>query len=370
MSDEDLSLDPAHPRQTQSLYGHADAERELSSGFASGRLPHAWLIGGPRGIGKATLAYRFARFILANSGDNAVQSSLFGAAPSSVSLELAGEHPAFRRVASRAHADLLTIERSINIKTGKLRQEIAVEDARRMPDFFAKTAGEGGYRIAIVDAADELNRHSANALLKIVEEPPPQALILIVTHSSGAVLPTIRSRCRRLTLRPLSDKAMDAFFKERLPNLAGDDRAIILRLAEGSPGRALNLAELDAPELFKALLKLLETVPRLDIPSLHKFADELGRGASDASFRTAMDLLVWWLSRLIKGVGQGGWSEEVLPGEAAILHQLSASVKLDRWIDAWEKCCRLLERRDAVNLDRKQVILSVFFTISEAARAA
>src|SRR5256886_9501659 len=189
--------EPAPPRETGVLYGHGEAEQALLGAYRSGRFPHAWLIAGPAGIGKATLAYRMARFMLAHPDPRApvVQNAK--------SLQVPADHPAARRIAAQAHSDLLVLERTINEKTGKLRQDIQVDDVRRTVAFFGSTPGEGGWRVAIVDAVDELNESGANALLKILEEPPRRAVLLLVSRSAPRVLPTMRSRCRSLRVRPL-----------------------------------------------------------------------------------------------------------------------------------------------------------------------
>ena len=197
MSEADTDFEVKRPRETTALFGHADAERSLLEAYKSGRIAHAWLIGGPPGIGKATLAYRLARFVLAHPDPAAP-----GAQKAS-SLAVAADHPVARRIAAQAQADLLVLERVINEQTDKLYTVIRVDDVRRAVPFFGSTAGEGGWRIAIVDAVDDLQREGANALLKVLEEPPPRTLLLLVSHAPGRELPTIRSRCRRLLLRPL-----------------------------------------------------------------------------------------------------------------------------------------------------------------------
>jgi len=176
------------PRETAVLYGHKAAEKAVLEAYRSGRLPHALLISGPCGIGKATFAYRIARFMFAHPDPAAAEVQ------SATSLQVPAEHPVSRRIAAQAQPDLLLLERTINEKTGKLRQDIAVDDVRKTISFFGSTAGSGGWRIAIVDAVDELNEHGANALLKILEEPPRKALLLLVSHSPASVLPTIRQR--------------------------------------------------------------------------------------------------------------------------------------------------------------------------------
>src|SRR5476649_154895 len=199
MSDDDTDTsDVLLPRETSVLFGHTEAEQALLASYKSGRIPHAWLIGGTPGIGKATLAYRLARFVLAHPDPQspAVQKAK--------SLAVDPENPVARRIAAQAQGDLLVLERTINEQTGKLYTVIRVDDVRRSVPFFGSTAGEGGWRIAIVDAIDDLQREGANALLKVLEEPPARTLLLLISHAPGRELPTIRSRCRRLLLRPLS----------------------------------------------------------------------------------------------------------------------------------------------------------------------
>src|SRR5262249_29566485 len=178
---------PPLPRETTVLYGHAQAERALLAAYRGARFPHAWLIGGPVGIGKATLAYRMARFVLTHP-DPGVPT-----VRTAKSLNVDADHPVARRIAAQAQGDLLVLERTINEKTNKLYQDIRVDDVRRTVTFFGSTAGEGGWRIAIVDPVDELNPSGANALLKVLEEPPRRTVLLLVSHSAARVLPTIRS---------------------------------------------------------------------------------------------------------------------------------------------------------------------------------
>jgi DNA polymerase-3 subunit delta' len=189
--------EPPHPHETRVLFGHAEAEQMLLSAYRGGRIPHAWLIGGERGIGKATLAFRMARFVLANPDPKAP------AVQRATALDVPADHPVARRIAGQAHSDLLMLERVINEKTGKLFTVIRVEDVRRSVAFFGSTAGEGGWRVAVVDSVDELNGPSENALLKVLEEPPPRALLLLVSNAPGRVLPTFRSGCRTVILGPL-----------------------------------------------------------------------------------------------------------------------------------------------------------------------
>ncbi|MGB6748002.1 MAG: DNA polymerase III subunit delta', partial [Xanthobacteraceae bacterium] len=251
------------PRATTVLFGQEHAEAGLLAAYRSGRVPHAFLIAGPLGVGKATLAYRMARFVLAHpdpmASDVAAATSLF----------VDAKHPVARRIAAQAQPDLLIIERTLNDK-GVLHKQIAVEDIRKTVTFFGSTAGEGGWRIAIVDAVDELNRSGANALLKVLEEPPERALLLLVSHSAARVPATLRSRCRILTLRPLGKADLAAALAAATGEAADDpDIAAAAAAADGSVARALAFLDEGALALRQQALGLLDRLPALDAKALH-----------------------------------------------------------------------------------------------------
>ena len=252
---EDLEVRP--PRETAELFGHADAEQAMLASYKTGRMPHAWLIAGEPGIGKATLAYRLARFVHAHP-DPAAE-----AVQRATSLAVDAAHPVTRRVAAQAQGDLLVLERTINEQTGKLYTVIRVDDVRRTVAFFGSTPGEGGWRIAIVDAVDELQREGANALLKVLEEPPARALLLLVSHAPGRELPTIRSRCRRLLLRPLG-AADVARAVAAATGRSADDAEVseAAAAADGSVGRALRLLDGSALALRQRVLDLFAQLPQ------------------------------------------------------------------------------------------------------------
>jgi DNA polymerase-3 subunit delta' len=365
------------PRETAELFGHEAAERVLRTAWDSGRLPHAWLIGGIGGIGKATLAFRFARFVLAREGDGAAAGAaaasgpgLFGALPEAASpgLFLPPDHPVFRRVRAGGHADLLTIERRFDDKRGRMKTEIAVDDVREVTAFLRRTSGEGGWRVVVIDGVDRMNASGHNALLKILEEPPARALLLLVTEAPGGLLPTIRSRCRKLALEPLTEAAVRLLLDRHRAELPEADRAALARLAEGSIGHALTLADAGGLDLYRQMVAVLGTLPRLDQRAAHAFAEALGR-KSDEAFETASGLLVWWLTRLIRSGARGTAAAEVVPGEAALISRLlgqGGDGGLDRWLDVWEKITQVFARAEAVNLDRKQVVLNALLGIEAA----
>src|SRR4030088_3082874 len=247
-----------HPRETTALFGHREAETALLNAFRSGRIPHAWLIGGAQGIGKATLAYRMARFVLAH------RNPLASDVQRAETLRVVPSGPVARHVAAGAHGGLLTLQRTLNDK-GVMRTVITVDETRETISFFGSTAAVEGWRVCIVDTVDELNPNAANALLKILEEPPRQSLFLLVSHAPARVLPTIQSRCRKLALRPL---AVDDVIRAaaQAANVGNDDPALseAADAAEGSAARALTLLGGDALKLHQRTAALLATPPRGD----------------------------------------------------------------------------------------------------------
>jgi len=350
------------PRENPDLVGQEVAEAALLAAYRSGRLPHAWLLAGPRGVGKATLAFRFARFLFAQAGRD-----LF--APPASSLALAPDHLVFRRVASGGHSDLLVVERGIDPKRKKLRGEIVVDDTRKVAGFLRLTPAEGQWRVVILDDVDLMNRNAANALLKILEEPPQRALLLLISDNPGRLLPTIRSRCRILALRPLPNALVMEALERYRPDLSLGDRQMLARLADGSIGRALDLDAAGGIPLYRSLVKLIAQLPDLDGAQLHALADNVLRGDSEDAFRLMSELLPGWLARMVALASGGAAAERAaLPGEAETMRRLAARRGLDQWIDVWEKLTELFAQAESVNLDRKQTVLNAFFALEEAAR--
>ncbi|MEX2628633.1 MAG: DNA polymerase III subunit delta' [Tistlia sp.] len=358
------------PRANPLLLDQEAAEARLLEAEASGRLPHAWLFVGPRGIGKATLAFRFARYLLAGGAAAVGQEGpgLFGEVPAPASLAMSPEHPVFHQVRASGHPDLVTIAREVDAKTGRTKRDISVESVRKATDFLRLTSAGGGRRLVVVDSADDMNPNSANALLKVLEEPPQAAILLLVSHSPGALLPTIRSRCRTLALRPLPTETVERLLGEFRPELEAEDRRGLAVLAEGSIGRAEALAELGGLALYRELLRYLEALPRLDVARLHEFGERLARDSSGEAFRTVGELLERWLARLLR-VGAGGAPPpEVVPGEAELIARLLQRSSLESWLQLWERLSGLFSRTEGASLDRKQAILTAFLALQ--ARAA
>lgn len=339
-TDEDDGGQP-QPRETTELFGHDGAEREFLDVYRSGRVPHAWLIGGEPGIGKATLAYRIARFVLAHPDPSKV--------PPTASLALAPDHRTVRRIAVGAHPDLLALERTPDDKTGRLRTVITVDQVRRLVTFFGSTAGEGGWRIAIVDSADELKHpEGSNALLKMLEEPPPRSLFLLVSHAPGRLLPTIRSRCRQLALRPPGPADVVRAATAALGAQA--DQQALLAAAEASQGsvaRAIALAGGPMLALREKIAALLLALPATDARALQALGDLIDRE------RGLLEVFVGAIR---------DWLSAQLDAEAGNLARLA------RLADLWERLNRSAREVETYNLERKPLVFSVFGLLAEATR--
>ena len=358
-----MSEDTLDPRDNTELIGQGAAEKSFLQAWESGRLAHAWLLTGPKGIGKATLAFRIARFVL--SGGNDQGGGLFGdAAPAT--LQMSSDHPIFRRIASGGHADFKLIERGwADDKQSKRKSEITVDDVRDVGGFMSLTPAEGGWRVVIVDAADEMNRNSANAILKVLEEPPKRALMLLIGHSPGRLLPTIRSRCRRLTMPPLERDTVVELLRRHHPDLSPPELQGLAALAEGSIGRALALHEQGGMDLYGGMVGLLGGLPKLPVTALHDFAERIGRQADSVSLFG--ELFSGWLAQGARRAA-GGQGAEVVSGEADLQRRLVARAGLERWTVLWERISALFERADAVNLDGKQVVLNAFLAVEKTCR--
>lgn len=343
MSEEGEDSGAPHPRETAVLFGHAEAERTLLNAYRGGRIPHAWLIGGPRGIGKATLAYRMARFVLAHPDPASPEVE------NAVSLAVPDDNPTARRIASESHTDLLALQRVINEKTGKLFQDIRVEDIRRSVSFFGSTAGEGGWRVAIVDPVEDLNPFGENALLKILEEPPARSLLFLISHVPGRLLPTIRSRCRMLLLRPLAQTEIAQAVAAATGRSAGEPEILAAAAAgDGSVGRGIELLDGKTLALRQKVTALLDQLPNPDSRAMHALGDSIS-GTESAPLLAFVDLVNEWLASRLK-------TNAPLQSLAQVAH-------------AWDAINRSAQDVDEYNLDRKPLVFSVFDLLAEAARA-
>ncbi|MBE0413215.1 DNA polymerase III subunit delta' [Yoonia sp.] len=347
-----------HPRETPVLFGQGMAERDFLDAFTNGRLHSGWLITGPRGVGKATLAWKIATFLLA------------GAAPSlfdDQTLAVDPQHPDARLVQSGAHPRLALIRRPWDDKAKALKADITVDAVRSLKTFFQLSAADGGRRVVIVDAADELNRNAANAILKELEEPPANTTLLLVAHQPSRLLPTIRSRCRELRCAPLSAGDL-----EKALNQAGHPAGSaesLAALAGGSPGDAVRLLNHDGLTLYAALIQLFDGLPQINRPAALKIAESCTGRAGSTRFGLTLDLIDLFLARAAKAGLMGAPSVQGANGEARLLSRIAPD---DRAARRWAQLQQDLSERSrhgrAVNLDPAALILDMIFKIEQTAQ--
>ena len=335
-----IEPDVAHPRQTFSLWGQDAALARAARALRSGRPPQGWLISGPPGVGKATTAYRIARYLLAHGAKDS------GAAD----LSVPPNNPDAMQMAAGAHPGLLLLERGINLKTGKQMTVVSVDEIRKLAGFFGMTSGAGGWRVAIVDTADDMNLHAANALLKLLEEPPRRAMLMLLSNTPGRLLPTIRSRCQRLVLRPLDDATMDRALIQSLPGLDGTARAQLIRLAGGSIGAALALHSGEGSDLAAEADRLIERAAAPDLVALLALGERLYR-VNDGLEKIGAFLVDTLSDRIRARAHQGA------PG-------------LEKWIATLTRLKDAFARADALHLEPRQTLLTIARDLSRTARRA
>lgn len=361
----DRTGDAPHPRDTHRLFGQEAAEAEFVQAMSSGKLHHAWLITGPPGVGKATLAWRIARFLLAGPP---AEGGLLADAPAAVrTLDVPPDHPVTRRVSALSEPGLLLIRRAWDPDRKRLKTAITVDEVRRIGPFFGLSQVDGGRRVVIVDAADELNTAAANALLKVLEEPPERATLILVSHAPARLLPTIRSRCRALRALPLDAGSMAAALAQAGHPEATDPA--LAELAGGSVGEALRLVAHDGPALYARIVGLLDTCPRLDRTEARALADHAAARGAEARLDVAVRLLDLALARLARTGAGVPPATEAAPGESDVFARLAPGPAAARdWADLQQNLSARVSRGRAVNLDPASLLLDAFLRINEAAQ--
>ena len=345
-SDESLESDrfpgTPHPRESLALHGHAAGERAFLEAWHSGRLHHAWLIGGAPGIGKATLAYRIARFVLAGGPDPGT-------------LAIPAEHRVTKQVAALSHPSFTVLRRPPAGDRKTAPAAIPVDAVRQVSSLFAATAADGGYRVCIVDSADDLTTASANALLKLVEEPPSKSLFLIVSHAPQRLLPTLRSRCRRLGLGRLSPETVLLILRslgQPWSALREDLLQQAIVHADGSVRRALDMVDEDRIALAREVEVLLDALPGIDLGRVATLAEAIARKSGEERLSLVLDTVLAWIAgRARAGAALG-------PARLAPLAEV------------WEKTTRAAREAEIFNLDRRPLVLSLFGDLAQALRHA
>ncbi len=322
------------PRATPDLIGHDDAARTLEAAARSGRLHHAWLICGAPGIGKATLAWRFARWLLA------------GMPATTPPLQVDPTSAVFRRVAADTHADCFTLEPNTGDKG--VKRVLRVDDARDAVRFLTQTAAEGGWRVVVMDEAERADQALVqNTLLKTLEEPPPRTVLLLACSAPQKLLPTIRSRCRRLDLNPLSDAEMATLLARLLPDVSAADRARVAALAAGSPGRAVALMEAGGLALQDAVESSLAALARTGEARDFAVADKLAADRTGGAFGLFFGLLRAAIAAALRDAARGHAAPAWMGR-----HPLAV------WAGLWDRLGTLADDTERLNLDRKQAVLT------------
>lgn len=350
-----------HPRLSKFSVGHESIEKRLLELYNSGRMPHGLVFSGPKGIGKATLAYRLARFLFKQGITDPNQDNLFGAPEIPTTLEIPSTDPVFSRVASGGHSDLLTIERLYDAGKDKYKNTVEVDEIRRVAPFLRKTASEGGWRVVIVDDADTMNRNAQNALLKILEEPPANVLIILITHQAGALIPTIKSRTQTINFETLSTDTFKSLLERKVERLSTEELSTIQELSQGSFGKATQILESDGLAMTGRVLDLLENFPRHDVVAVHKFAD--GFGNSEEGIELFGDITRSVFRQLAKAKAKGA-PVTAFGVHKSLMHKLMDRLSLQRILGIGDALDAHFLKLQTGNLDRRQGVITAFSLIS------
>ena len=354
-SDEfpDIDGDQA-PRFTKALIGHHAARQTMVQACEGARFPHAWLLSGPKGVGKASFAYLLARALM--SAKRPQDMGDFWQAHDSADGHL---------VETDAHPDMFVLKRRYNDKTEKFYADIQSDDVRELKKSFSLSASRSGWRIAIVDSIDDMNKFGVNGLLKLLEEPPEKCLFFIICHNPGRLLDTIKSRCRSLNFNALTTEELTQLITQQSASIAPNEAAAAAYLAAGSAGRALTLVEHGGMDLYRDMIDVLVGLPNPDIERLHALASRFGARAAPESFEVFCYLVSNWLYRLIHGRATGAYPQPVFEGEGELIARIGPQMALEPATRLWEKVNQEARQVVALNLDKKQAVLGWFDALSE-----
>ncbi|CAN7359263.1 DNA polymerase III subunit delta' [Rhizobium sp. LjRoot254] len=327
------------PAENTRLFGHSEAEDFLAQSYRSGKGHHAVLIEGPEGIGKATLAFRFANHVL--------KYPVATEAPETIS-DPDPQAPAFRQIAAGASHNLLHLARPVDAKSGKLKTAITVDEVRRAGKFFGQTSGTESWRIVVIDTADELNRSAANAILKILEEPPKRSMFMVLSHAPGKLLPTIRSRCMPLVLRPLGEDDLKQALGHLGLSIAPQLERKALDAADGSVAQAIKLVNYGGLEIIEAFDSVLAARGPQQRKAIHKLADAVAAKGNDTLYGFFIDHATQHISFQAR--------------QAAVAGNVNRAFQLS---ELHSSLTERINTADAYNLERKQTVISLIGDLAE-----
>lgn len=354
------------PRKSNYLIGHENVEQTLIDLINSGAMPHALIFSGPAGIGKSTMAFRLARYLLKHGTVDPAQDSLFGDAPAAAtSLNMESNDPTFSKVTSGGHPDLLTIERPMDAKKGMQKNNLDVDTARKVAPFLRMTASNGGWRVVIVDDADSMNRNAQNALLKILEEPPKNALLILVCHRLGAMIPTIRSRCRVLNFNPLNAESMAALMQKEVGgHLETEQKDILSAMAGGSIGTAQKIMVSKGLETTQIILEMFKSWPNFNWVDIHHLAEQAGRAGQDDNFTNIENSFLWVIESFIFSKAS---NNAALPSplNQDVFVKMAAYHQLPTWLKIFEELKTHFYQMRNSNLDKRQGVLGAFGILAQ-----
>ena len=353
-----------HPRHTKTLYGHKSSQLDFLDAFNTNRLHHAWMISGPRGIGKATLGYKISKFILSqNLSSELISNGLQN------NLDIPLDHPVSKRIDALGEPNLYLVRRIWDEKLKKFKQNITVDEIRKLKNFFNMSATDGGWRVAIIDSADEMNNSAANALLKILEEPPKRVLILLITHQPLRLMPTIRSRCRSLTCKSLSSEDLTKALEQlEIGDVYNNEQINIL--TNGSVGSSVELTSNDGIEIYNSFIQLAGQIPQMNRQLVQSIADACTGKNASKKYELTLQLFILFTSRLAKfGASNRQVNNGILPSEAKAFYNLAPDIQSAR---KWANFTQIISKRTnharSVNLDPSMVIIDMLLKFEETSK--
>lgn len=369
-------LKPAH--ETQLSLGHEEIEAHLLEMIQNDCLPHAMIFTGLKGIGKSTIAYRLARYLLSNPADDPAEASmgLFGGDElpevKAENFEVDEEGNVFRQVAARAHPDLLVIEREYDEKKDVRKPAIDVDSIRGINKFVQLTSsGAGAWRVIIVDDADTMNRNAQNAILKNLEEPPKNTIFVLIAHRLGALIPTVRSRSRTINFQPLAKEHFTELLKKHDPQISDGHTQSLFEMMSGSVGSAIDFIDESGLVTMVVVSDLMKSWPNWDWKTIHATADTMSRKGQEKQYKAFENVLLWMSTSILQAKARrldvpSGFNEF----DADVMRNLIQSYSLEEWIKICENLKDHFLQAEIARLDKKNTVLGAFSILSQERKAA